>query len=100
MKAIATHEPFPPKLVDASAGKLQVLMLLTKPAAAARKKVLALATDDDRLTFGDRELYWLPSGGYADTELDLKAIDAILGPTTARTKGTIDLIAAKYFSDD
>jgi hypothetical protein len=30
--------------------------------------------------------------------LDLKAISAALGPTTIRTKGTIDQVAAKYFS--
>lgn len=98
VKAIAAEEPFPPKAVEASEGKLQVSMLGAKPAAATRKKVLALATDQDLLAFGKRELFWLPSGGTLDSELDRKAIDELLGPTTMRTKGTVDLLAAKFFS--
>ena len=38
---------------------------MKKPSAAARKKVLALATDQDLLALEGRELYWLPSGGSA-----------------------------------
>ena len=60
--------------------------------------MLALATDQDLLAFGKRELFWLPSGGTLDSELDRKAIDRLLGPTTMRTKGTVDLLAAKFFS--
>ena len=97
VKAIAAEKPFPPKAVEASEGKLQVSMLGAKPTAATRKKVLALATDQDLLAFGKRELYWLPSGGTLDSELDRKAIDELLGPTTMRTKGTVDLLAAKFF---
>jgi uncharacterized protein (DUF1697 family) len=98
VRAIAAHDPFASKLVAASKGKLQVLILPGKPAPAAREEVLALATDDDRLAFGERELYWLPSGGISDSALDLAAIAKLLGPTTTRTKGTIDLLAAKHFA--
>jgi uncharacterized protein (DUF1697 family) len=94
--AIAAREPFEAKAVAASKGKLQVQLLSKKPQAAARKKVLALATDEDRLAIEGRELFWLPSGGTIDSELDLKAIDAALGKGTMRTKGTIDQIAAKH----
>jgi uncharacterized protein (DUF1697 family) len=99
MRAMAAQEPFDPKLVEASKGKLQVQLLLERPAARARKEVLALATDDDRLAFGDRELYWLPSGGQLESELDWGTIDGLLGVGTRRTKGTVDLIAAKWFAD-
>ena len=64
--AIAAQEPFAAKLVAASKGKLQVTLLAKKPTAAARKKVLALATDEDRLAIEGRELYWLPSGGISN----------------------------------
>ena len=97
LKEIATHEPFPPQQVEASKGKLQVSLLDKKPAAATRKKVLALATEQDPLAFGERELYWLPSGGTMESELDRQAIDKLLGPTTMRTKGTVELLAAKFF---
>jgi uncharacterized protein (DUF1697 family) len=95
---LAAHEPFPRKEVAAAAGKLQVMLLLEQPTAQLREKTLALATEQDRLAFGERELYWLPSGGILDSPLDLKAIGVLLGPTTVRTKGTIELIAEKHFA--
>jgi uncharacterized protein (DUF1697 family) len=95
---IAAHQPFKPAQVEASKGKLQVSMLPAKPSAAKRKQVLALATDDDLLAFGKRELYWLPSGGTLESTLDRKTIDELVGPTTMRTKGTVEQLAAKFFT--
>jgi uncharacterized protein (DUF1697 family) len=97
VKAIAAHEPFSPKDVAASKGKVQVALLGKKPTAAKEKKALALATDQDLLAFGKRELYWLPSGGTMESELDRKALDDLLGPSTMRTKGTVEQLAAKFF---
>lgn len=94
--AIAAQEPFAAKEVEASKGKLQVTMLTKKPSAAARKKVLALATDEDSLAIEARELFWLPSGGTLESELDHKAIGKALGQGTQRTMGTIEQIAAKH----
>ena len=95
---IAAATPFPPKDVQRSKGKLQVVLFEKKPTAAVRKKALALATDQDRLAFGKRELFWLPSGGYMEAELDRKTLDELLGPSTVRTKGTVDQLHAKYFA--
>jgi uncharacterized protein (DUF1697 family) len=97
VRKIAAHEPFSAQQVKASKGKLQVLMLSAKPSAATRKKVLALATDDDLLEFGERELYWLPSGGTMESTLDTKEIGKLVGPTTQRTKGTVERLASKFF---
>ena len=97
--AIAAQEPFDPKLVAASKGKLQVSLLLKKPSAAARKKVLALASDEDLLAIEAREVYWLPSGGLLESDLDLKAIESAVGLDTRRTMGTIEQIASKYCCD-
>lgn len=94
--AIAAQRPFDRKRVEKSKGKLQVSLLAKKPAAAAKKKVLALATDEDLLALEGRELYWLPSGGLLESDLDLKAIEALLGADTRRTMGTIEQIASKY----
>jgi uncharacterized protein (DUF1697 family) len=99
VRAIAAQEPFDPKLVARSAGKLQIDLLLRAPSAAARKSVLDLATSQDRLAIQGRELYWLPSGGMMDSELDLKAIDRLVGPLTKRTMGTVQTIATKFFAD-
>lgn len=98
MRTLAAHEPFTPSLVKRSKGKLQVILLAASPPARARKKVLALASPADRLDFGKRALYWLPSGGTRDSALDMDEIEGAVGVTTTRTKGTIDELAAKYFA--
>jgi hypothetical protein len=72
-------------------------MLQRKPGKEQRKDVEALATDDDSLAFRDRELYWLPKGGIRDADLNRGAMEKVFGPTTTRTKGTVELIAAKFF---
>lgn len=98
LRALAAHEPFGSKEVEASKGKLQVALLPKKPAAKARKQALSEASDEDRLAIEGRELYWLPSGGISESDLDLKAVEAALGPWTMRTMGTIEQIVAKYFT--
>jgi len=89
MRALAEMKPLEPK----PGQKLQVLLLLTKPA----KSVLDFATKDDQLALGPSELFWLPKARMTDSELDLKAIENLIGPTTMRTKGTIDEIASRWF---
>ncbi len=95
--AVAAFEPFEERQRSASKGKLQVGLLTKRPRAAAVKKALALSIDEDHLAIEARELYWLPDGGLSESDLDLKALATILGPTTIRTKGTIDQIAARHF---
>ena len=94
--AIAAREPFEAKAVAKSKGKLQVSLLQKKPSAAAKKKALAAATEEDLLAIEGRELYWLPSGGISESDLDWKPIEAALGPGTIRTMGTVEQIAAKH----
>jgi uncharacterized protein (DUF1697 family) len=94
--AIAAQRPFDPARVEKSKGKLQVSLLKKKPSAAAKQKAIALASDEDLLAIEGRELYWLPSGGLLESDLDLRAIEALLGTDTRRTMGTIEQIASKY----
>jgi len=98
LRAVAAREPFEAKALKASKGKLQVTFLEQAPKAAARKRALALASDDDRLVLEGRELYWLPKGGFSESGLDLKELAAVLGQNTVRTMGTVEQIAAKYFA--
>jgi len=99
LSALAAHQPFDAAAVKASKGKLQVALLPKKPAAKARKEALAEASDRDLLAVEGRELYWLPSGGISESDLDLTTIEAAVGPWTMRTMGTIEQIVGKYFSD-
>lgn len=94
--AIAAREPFTAAQIKAAAGKLQVAMLPEAPGKPARRQALGLATEDDRLAVEGAELYWLPSGGISESDLDLKTLEAELGPWTMRTMGTVEQIAAKY----
>lgn len=98
VRAIAAHAPFDPDELAASKGKPQVVLLQEPPGAAARRAALALAPPGDRFAFAGAELHWLPVAGLADTQLDLAALARVVGPTTVRTKGTIELIAARWFA--
>jgi uncharacterized protein (DUF1697 family) len=95
--AIAAREPFDAKQVAKSAaGKLQVALLPDAPGKLVRKEALAMAGDEDRLAIQGSELFWLPSGGISESDLDLKTLESALGPWTMRTMGTIEQIAAKH----
>ena len=90
MRALARDDPIPREPEQ----KLHVWFLLKKPPA----KVLELATDDDQLVIGKKELYWGPQGRMTDSELDLKAVEKLVGANTVRTKDTVDQIAERWFS--
>jgi uncharacterized protein (DUF1697 family) len=98
LRAIAVREPFDPAVAAASKGKLQVALLPAEPSGSVHEDALDLATEDDRLAIEGRELYWLPNGGISESDLDLKALEAALGPWTMRTKGTVDQIVVKHFA--
>jgi uncharacterized protein (DUF1697 family) len=98
LRAVAAREPFDAAALSASQGKLQIAFLSAAPGGADREAALGLASDEDRLAIEGRELYWLPCGGMSESDLDLKAIAAVLGPTTIRTKGTVEQIVAKHLS--
>jgi len=90
MRALAADDPIPREPDQ----KLHVWFLLKKPPAS----VLKLATDEDQLVIGKRELYWGPAGRMTDSELDLKAVEKLVGPNTVRTKDTVNQIAERWFS--
>lgn len=92
MEALASVEPFEP------GAKFHVMFLKKLPPAGVQDEVLALSTDDDRLAFGERELFWRPRGRMLESELDLKRVGNLIGLNTMRTNGTVAQIAAKYLS--
>jgi uncharacterized protein (DUF1697 family) len=98
LREIAAREPFDPAALAASKGKAQVAFLPAAPGDSASKDALALATDEDRLAIEARELHWLPSGGISESDLDLKALEAAVGPWTMRTMGTVEQIVSRHFA--
>lgn len=98
LREVVEREPFDAKPVAVSKGKLQVAFLLSAPSKKASGEALRLGSDEDRLAIEGRELHWLPGGGISESDLDLKALEAILGSWTMRTRGTIDQIVAKHFA--
>lgn len=94
MRALAEREPF-----ERDGRQLHLMLLTKKPPAGMSKKLLAMSSDDDLIAIGEREVYWSPRGNMQDTGLDLKAVMKLVGSHTMRTKGTIDQIAAKWFTE-
>ncbi|HEX4718013.1 MAG TPA: DUF1697 domain-containing protein [Thermoleophilaceae bacterium] len=90
MRALAEDNPIPRE----PGQKLHVMFCLKTPSAS----VLEHATPTDPLVIGKKELYWGPDGRMTDSQIDLKAIEKLIGPTTTRTKDTVDQIAARWFS--
>ena len=75
-RSIAAQEPFDGKGVErVRRASCRSRCCRRSPPPRPRKKALALATDEDALAIRGRELYWLPSGGMLDSELDLKALE-------------------------
>jgi uncharacterized protein (DUF1697 family) len=86
LDALAHADPFPQEAVAASLAGPQVMFLFEAATPAVRAAV-AQAGSDDQFVFGDRELYWLPRDGVADS--DMRAIHRAVGPNTIRTIRTI-----------
>ena len=95
VRAVAAFEAFAAEHVEASKGKIQVTFFRNEPSDADRDAVLAMSTDRDRLNLQGRELFWLPSGGILDAELDYDAISKRLGLGTMRTLGTVRNVVKK-----
>ena len=87
---LAALEPFEP------GARFHVMFLKRLPSPAEQRDVLALSTEDDKLTFGRRELFWRPRGRMLESQLDLKGVGNLIGRGTMRTNGTVQQIAAKY----
>lgn len=98
VKALSEARPLPADLVESSKGKLQVVLVREPPSAATREDLLATTPEDDHLIFGEREVFWLPSGGVMESDLDFPALERALGVTTMRTKNTIERVAARFLT--
>lgn len=98
LRLVAEREAFSPEELAPTKGKVQVAFLRSVPSDEGRAAVLDLATPEDRLASDGAELYWLPREGISTSELDWKAVERCVGPTTVRTRNTVVRMVAKFFA--
>ncbi len=96
VRTLAEAEPFGAEAVEASAGKMQVMLLAKKPSSKTAASVLASVPDDEFARFDDRALFWLPAAGILDSAFDFAAAERLLGVTTMRTQGTLQRLTKKF----
>ncbi len=97
--AVARFEPFPPDVVAATAGRLQVTFLRVEPNQADIAAALAHSSPQDRLMVVGREWYWLPMAGISSSSLNVAAIERFLGRGTTRTFNTVARLQARMQGD-
>jgi len=98
LAALAALEPFSAEQLSASSGKPQIILFEDEIPKPKARQAVALAPQGDLLVPGGSELHWLPAAGLSDSDLDLKAIDRLLGTGTIRTANTIKRLHAKHFA--
>ncbi len=95
VRTIAEYKPFA-RVTEERTGKLQVAIIDKDVEPSKRDSVLELSNDADTLELVGRELYWWPKSNFLDSQLELDALAAILGPFTIRTKNTVERLASKF----
>jgi uncharacterized protein (DUF1697 family) len=96
LAAVVAADPFPPDVVAATAGKVQVAFLRAAPSDEQRDAVADLVPDEDQVRVIGREWYWLPVEGISASKLPVGQIERVLGEMTMRTLGTVQRISAKF----
>lgn len=94
--AVIARQPF--SAADLAAFRtLQVGLLASVPAPAARRLVLRLATPDDLLAIRGRELYWLTRKGMTDSAIGDTPFERLLGTTaTFRNMNTLRRLVDRF----
>lgn len=95
INAVARHVAFVEHL-DARRGKPQIIFIKRPPTPEESAQIEALSTGADWLEVAQGVIHWWPEGGLAKNQLDLKAIEAIVGMTTVRTRNTVQRLARKF----
>ena len=89
LTAITDTAPFSDEALAGTEGRIQVCFLRTAPPQETVAEVLAKVPVGERLAFEGREWFWLPKRGISDSRLPVSMIEALVGPMTMRTLGTV-----------
>jgi uncharacterized protein (DUF1697 family) len=95
--AVAVGLPFAGRPDPTKRGKPQVCFLKATPPPTQAKAAARFDCDADWLSIQGRELYWWPSGGLSESDLDLAGLEKLLGPMTIRTHGTVERLVKRFF---
>lgn len=95
VNAIAAQTAFAEK-VDAQRGKPQVIFIKQAPTPEEAHQIEALSTNADWLEVDGAVIHWWPEGGLSDNSFNMKALEAITGTTTVRTRNTVNRLAKKF----
>jgi uncharacterized protein (DUF1697 family) len=93
---IVARPPFPPELVAATAGKVQVTFMRRAPDATTVAEMMALVPTEDAVVVSGREWYWLPVAGVSGSTLPVGAVERLVGEMTMRTLGTLSRMVARF----
>lgn len=96
LAAIVAADPFPPDVVAATAGKVQVAFLRAAPSGRQGGAVAELVPHEDRVRLIGREWYWLPVEGISASKLPVGQVERVLGEMTIRALGTVQRLSAKF----
>ncbi|MEM9864490.1 MAG: hypothetical protein AAF938_23015, partial [Myxococcota bacterium] len=77
----------------AKGGKVQVMLLDRDVDAPEQAKTHQLG---ETFAFAPSALFWLPQGGVSDADLDLRALEKLVGIYTMRTQRTLQRLVKKY----
>lgn len=81
---------------DAQRGKPQVIFIKQAPTADQTAQIAALSTDADWLEVAGAVVHWWPEAGLANNKFKMKALEAITGTTTVRTRNTVIRLARRF----
>jgi uncharacterized protein (DUF1697 family) len=96
LSAVVAAEPFNAAEIAQTDGRIQVAFMRAAPDAGTTAALAALVTAGDRIAFGGREWFWLPTRGISDSKLPIAAIEGLVGPMTIRTLGTVSRMLSRF----
>ncbi len=96
LAAIAAHQPFGAEPPGAGSHTTYVVLLAAALPAAARNRVLALASDGSELAVKGREIYWRQRGPMLKAPFTGAQLERAAGPATVRNLNTVVRLAARY----
>ena len=95
-RAIVAARPFGDDELAATAGRVQVAFMAEAPDDGLVAAVDALVPSADRVVVRGREWFWLPVDGITGSTLPVGSIEALVGPMTIRTLGTVRRMVGRF----